>query len=137
MIVKESRTYELDDKIAMSIIKLNQKGFVTVFCCEGHPEGAYIAFDRSTSLVLDNYLPINIKKFGKILYNHPINWVIDRCEYDNLYYKYFIIRRYFTEEEYLTNTDEQLTDMVVKELDMWIDSLPNRNNDVEYEIIKL
>lgn len=138
MIVQETRTYELDDKIALSVLQLNQKGYITEFCCQGHPDGAYILFDRNTSLILDNLLKNNIRKYGKIVYNCPNNWVVDRGENNNyIYYKSFVIRRRFTDEEFLTNTDEQLTDMVVKELSEWINSLPQRDNDNDYKILKM
>jgi hypothetical protein len=136
MIIQETRTYELDDNIALLVLELNRKGYITTFCCEGHPDGTYIAFDRSTSMILDNQLPNNIKKYGSIVYNHPINWIIDRCEDDYLYYKMFIIRRIITDEEYLMNTDKQLTTMIMSELADWIGSLPERYNDNEYNIIK-
>ena len=138
MIVQETRTYELDDKIALSVLQLNQKGYITEFCCQGHPDGAYVLFDRCTSLILDNLLRNNIKKYGKILYNCPNNWIIDRDENDNyIYYKSFVIRRRFTDEEFLTNTDEQLTDMAMKELSEWVNSLPQRDNDNDYKILKM
>ena len=138
MIVEETRTYELDDNIAFTIIKLNRKGYRTTFCCEGHPNGAYISFDRCTSMILDNFLPNNIKLFGKVRYNCPNNWIIDRWEnYPDMFYKDFSIRRRFTNEEYLMNNDEQLTNMIITELNEWVDSLPERNSIVEYKILSL
>jgi hypothetical protein len=140
MIVKETRTYELDDSIGMLILELNQKGYVTTFCCGGHPNGAYIAFDRWTSIMLDMEIFGGLKNHGLTVSNHPNNWIVDRDEFCDLYYKQFIIRRKFTDEEYLTNTDEQLTNMVVQELYEWVDMLPDNSRETinnTYEIIKL
>lgn len=135
MLVREIRTYELDSNIAESIMLLNMKGYKTNFCCGGHPSYAYIDFDRSTSLILDRNSPIYNKEIKQ---NHPTNWYIDDWA-DYVYYKTFTIRRRnFTQEEILMNTDEQLMDMVAKELREWVESLPIvRNSRVLYEIVNL
>ena len=38
MKLKKVVTFEVDDKIAESIIKLNNKGYETAMCCSGHPD---------------------------------------------------------------------------------------------------
>ena len=38
MLIKKTSYFEVDDKIAESIIKLNNKGFETAMCCSGHPD---------------------------------------------------------------------------------------------------
>ena len=139
MLVREIRTYELDSSIAESIMLLNMKGYRTSFCCGGHPNDAYIVFDRGASLILDEKRCNRIYR-EKIKQRYPINWHVDRDD-DQEYYKKLIIRRKnFTEEEILMNTDEQLMDMVAKELKDWVDSLPYLNigyNRVLYEIINI
>lgn len=47
-----TKTFEIDEKIAPYIKKLNDKGYITEFSCSGHPEKhrlGYITFDVCTS----------------------------------------------------------------------------------------
>ena len=111
MKLKKITTFEVDDKIAESIIKLNNKGFETAMCCSGHPDEKeiipYVMFNKFVSHVIE-YIP-----FG---------WVIDKR------FEELVIRRYFTSEEKEIFTKEQLIDIAAKELDTWADSLPNFKN---------
>ena len=111
MKLKKVVEFEVDDKIAESIIKLNNKGFETAMCCSGHPDEKeitpYIMFTRFVSYGIE-YIP-----FG---------WIADER------FKELVIRRCFTEEEEKIFTKEQLVDIAAKELDNWVDSLPKFEN---------
>ena len=67
MKVSMIKTFELDDKIADSIIKLNQKGYNSEACCSGHSDESNsnpdIMFTQSASYMLEEYglLIIGIK----------------------------------------------------------------------------
>ena len=111
MKIKKVVEFEVDDKIAESIIKLNNKGFETAMCCSGHPDEKeiipYVMFNKFVSHVIE-YIP------------HA--WVVDKR------FKELVIRRYFTNEEKEIFTKEQLVDIAARELDNWVDSLPEFEN---------
>ena len=111
MKLKKITTFEVDDKIAESIIKLNNKGFETAMCCSGHPDEKeiipYVMFNKFVSHVIE-YI--------------PFTWVIDKR------FEELVIRRYFTSEEKEIFTKEQLIDIAARELDSWVDSLPEFKN---------
>ena len=111
MLVKKVVTFEVDDKIAESIIKLNNKGYETAMCCSGHPDEKeitpYVMFTRFVSYGIE-YIP-----FG---------WIVDER------FKELVIRRFFTDEEKEIFTKEQLVDIAARELDNWVDSLPKFEN---------
>ena len=111
MKVTKTVTFEVDDKIAESVIKLNNKGYETAMCCSGHPDEKeitpYVMFTRFVSYGIE-YIP-----FG---------WNADER------LKELVIRRYFTSEEKEIFTKEQLIDIAAKELDNWVDSLPEFKN---------
>ena len=119
MLVKKVVTFEVDDKIAESIIKLNNKGYETAMCCSGHPDEKeitpYVMFTRFVSYGIE-YIP-----FG---------WIVDER------FKELVIRRFFTDEEKEIFTKEQLINIAAKELDNWVDSLPEFKNPYqEMEVI--
>ena len=107
MKLKKITTFEVDDKIAESIIKLNNKGFETTMCCSGHPDEKeitpYVMFTRFVSYGIE-YIP-----FG---------WIVDER------FKELVIRRVFADEEKEIFTKEQLVDIAARELDNWVDTLP-------------
>ena len=113
---------EIDDKIAESIIKLNNKGYETAMCCSGHPDEEeiipYVMFNRFVSYGIE-YI--------------PFSWVVDKN------YKELVIRRFFTDEEKEIFTKEQLVDIAARELDNWVDTLPEFKNPyqniIEMEVI--
>ena len=111
MKLKKITTFEIDDKIAESIIKLNNKGFETAMCCSGHPDEKeiipYVMFNKFVSHIIE-YI--------------PHTWVIDKR------FEELVIRRYFTNEEKEIFTKEQLVDIAARELDTWVDSLPEFKN---------
>ena len=122
MKLKKVVEFEVDDKIAESIIKLNNKGYETAMCCSGHPAEEeiipYVMFNRFVSYGIE-YI--------------PFSWVVDKN------YKELVIRRFFTDEEKEIFTKEQLVDIAARELDNWVDSLPNFKNPyqniIEMEVI--
>ena len=115
-----TKTFEIDEKIAPHIKKLNDKGYLTDMCCAGHPEepcAGYITFDAITSLQFMTYgltLPngwiynlrsnntsrINIRMINDI---HPV-----------------IMREFIIPGGV---TDEWIEEKL-QALDEWIDSLP-------------
>ena len=117
MKLKKITTFEVDDKIAESIIKLNNKGFETTMCCSGHTDEKeiipYVMFTRFVSYGIE-YIP-----FG---------WIADER------FKELVIRRCFTDEEKEVFTKEQLINIAAKELDNWVDSLPEFKNP--YQIMR-
>ena len=117
MKIRKVAEFEVDDKIAESIIKLNNKGFETAMCCSGHPDEKeiipYVMFTRFVSCGIE-YIP-----FG---------WVADER------FKELVIRRFFTDEEKEIFTKEQLIDIAARELDSWVDSLPDFENP--YQIMR-
>ena len=117
MKLKKVVEFEVDDKIAESIIKLNNKGYETAMCCSGHPDEEemipYVMFNKFVSHVIE-YI--------------PHTWVIDKR------FEELVIRRYFTSEEKEIFTKEQLVDIAAKELDSWVDSLPEFKNP--YQIMR-
>ena len=122
MKLKKVVTFEIDDKIAESIIKLNNKGYETAMCCSGHPDEEeiipYVMFNRFVSCRIE-YI--------------PFSWVVDKN------YKELVIRRFFTDEEKEIFTKEQLVDIAARELDNWVDTLPEFKNPyqsiIEMEVI--
>jgi hypothetical protein len=131
MLVEKIEVIELDDNIAKAIIKLNEKGFVTDYCCGGHPDGAYIKFNRLTGYMLDDRMYGDKYKYIKKI-NHPVNWYVDR---ENII-DFVIRRKEFTQEEYLTYTDDQLSHIIAEELYNWINLLPNLKTDnMQFRII--
>ena len=122
MKLKKITTFEIDDKIAESIIKLNNKGFETAMCCSGHPDEKeitpYVMFTRFVSYGIE-YIP-----FG---------WNADER------FKELVIRRFFDDEEKEIFTKEQLIDIAARELDNWVDTLPIFKNPyqsiIEMEVI--
>ena len=122
MKLKKITTFEIDDKIAESIIKLNNKGYETAMCCSGHPDEEeiipYVMFNRFVSYGIE-YI--------------PFSWVVDKN------YKELVIRRFFTDEEKEIFTKEQLVDIAARELDNWVDTLPEFKNPyqniIEMEVI--
>lgn len=136
MFLEYNYIFECDDKIADNIIALNNKGYITDFCCQGHDKdiivevnqdsgkveykeekryiGAYVLFTRSTSM------DITIRNLGK-----PKNWNCEKTydhEFDNVLS--YVIRRHYTENEIKKYTIDELVDMSMNELKEWIDELP-------------
>ena len=119
MLVKKTSYFEVDDKIAGAIIKLNQLGYTTNYCCSSHPEDKdsdppYIMFSKLVSPWIKTI---------------PNNWYVDKR------FKECVIKREFSNEEKEIFTGEQLVDLAMKELNNWVDKLPKVRTP--WEIIEM
>ena len=108
MLIKKTSYFEVDDKIAGAIIKLNQLGYTTSYCCSSHPEDKdsdppYIMFSKLVSPWIKTI---------------PNNWYVDER------FKECVIKRHFSNEEKEIFTGEQLVNLAMKELNNWVDKLP-------------
>ena len=115
MIMQQIKTFEVDEKIAPHIEKLNNKGYITEFSCSGHPERSmlgYITFDVCTSIDIEE------NNIGT-----PHGWFCCN-EYDDDK-RYSIYMEDLDEDNYksVVITDEYI-DHKLELLDQWIDSLP-------------
>ena len=95
MKIKKVTIFEVDDKIAGAIIKLNQLGYTTSYCCSSHPENKdsdppYIMFSKLVSPWIKTI---------------PNNWYVDKR------FKECVIKRQFSNEEKEIFTGEQLVDL--------------------------
>ena len=119
MLVKKTSYFEVDDKIAGAIIKLNQLGYTTNYCCSSHPEDKdsdppYIMFSKLVSPWIKTI---------------PNNWYVDKR------FKECVIKREFSNEEKEIFKGEQLVDLAMKELNNWVDKLPKVRTP--WEIIEM
>ena len=122
MLVKKTSYFEVDDKIAGAIIKLNQLGYTTNYCCSSHPEDKdsdppYIMFSKLVSPWIKTI---------------PNNWYVDKR------FKECVIKREFSNEEKEIFKGEQLVDLAMKELNNWVDKLPKVRTPwemIEMEVI--
>ena len=122
MLVKKTSYFEIDDKIAGAIIKLNQLGYTTNYCCSSHPEDKdsdppYIMFTKLVSPWIKTI---------------PNNWYVDKR------FKECVIKREFSNEEKEIFTGEQLVYLAMKELNNWVDKLPKVRTPwemIEMEVI--
>ena len=119
MVIKKTSYFEVDDKIAGAIIKLNQLGYTTNYCCSSHPEDKdsdppYIMFTKLVSPWIKTI---------------PNNWYVDKR------FKECVIKREFSNEEKEIFTGEQLVDLAMKELNNWVDKLPKVRTP--WEIIEM
>ena len=107
MKVSMTKIFELDDKIADIIIKLNQKGYNSESCCSGHSNESnsnpYIMFTQSASYML--------KEYGV-----PDNWRKEP-------FPVLLISRDFTQEELDTLGKETCINVAMKELSNWVDKI--------------
>ena len=107
MKVSMTKIFELDDKIADSIIKLNQKGYNSEACCSGHSDESnsnpYIMFTQSASYLLEEH-------------GLPNNWHKEP-------FPVLLISRDFTQEELDTLGKKTCIDVAMKELANWVDKI--------------
>ena len=95
---------EIDTSILPSIRKLNQKGYMTLFCCNGHPWNS--AHNRTADIrFATNY------KFGKRL---PKGWI--KRNDGSIEYKYPSL----SEGEFVMEREQ-----VFEKFEKWVDSLDN------------
>lgn len=135
MYLEYNYKFECDDKIAPYIVMLNNKGYMTDYCCEGHEEGETISVDSDgkTSVVIEKvysgpYILFSRISSFDISYMNlgcPENWRIEKTysEEFKIVMKY-CIRRKFSDEEIKNNSMNELVDISMKELSKWVDSLP-------------
>ena len=119
MLVKKTSYFEVDDKIAGAIIKLNQLGYTTSYCCSSHHEHK----DSDTPYIMFTKL---VSPWIKTI---PNNWYVDKR------FKECVIKRQFSNEEKEIFTGEQLVDLAMKELNNWVDKLPKIKT--AWEIIEM
>ena len=114
-----TKTFEIDEKIAPHIKKLNDKGYLTDMCCSGHPEepcAGYITFDAITSLQFITY--------GLTL---PNGWIYNLRNGNTSRINIRMINEMSPEYNEFANSGkitEEWIDNKLKALDEWIDSLP-------------
>lgn len=106
-IIRVDNYFECDEKITEAILILNNKGYITDFCCSGHPGDItpYVSFTR---------IPSQELMFGEM----PVNWI------DDITGSWLTVRRYFEKEDYEKYTEEELIDIAMKELLEWAKILP-------------
>ena len=107
MKVSMTKIFELDDKIADIIIKLNEKGYNSESCCSGHSNESnsnpYIMFTQSASYLLEEH-------------GLPNNWHKEP-------FPVLLISRDFTQKKIETIGKETCIDVAMKELANWVDKI--------------
>lgn len=108
----------VDELMIPTIIKLNDKGYMTDYCCSGHyyDKGGspYIAFSR---LIFDIFGEDNLRKLFKDL---PEPWYIDEEDMEN---GFFCIRARMLDGMDDIKAFEYITDLNVELLE-FVDTLP-------------
>ena len=112
--IEIKKSIKVDPLIANAIKTLNEKGYTTKFSCSGHPDelykyennlyhlGSYVTFELSVS-----------KSFDDRYFDIPKNWT----------YNGIGIYRFFEEDDIKTFTPEQLIEISMKELEVWVNNL--------------
>lgn len=114
MLLQKTETFECDDLIADSIIELINKGYSTNYSCSGHVDKKAISGNRinfDTYIMFDRFSSFFMKGMK------PNNWVEGYID------NHKVINRYFTFEEDITFTDEQMLQIASQELYNWAKSL--------------
>ena len=111
-------TFMCDELIADAIIKLNDKGYDTLYCCSGHVDeilpAPYIMFGYEASIA-----------FSITGITTPNNWKYDCEKYSNNIPLRLRMYRPITDEEYEIFGVEGIIKIAMKELNNWVDSLPD------------
>lgn len=110
----------MDPNIAPIIVALNEKGYWTRFCCEGHPEicGEY-TYSSGYIMFVDG------KLMSSLINDHPLpeNWKVDTLsESEEVYYKDALVIKY-------VGGHLDPPEIKLEPLKAWIDSLPMRDTD--------
>lgn len=113
MLIKKVEIFDIDDLIAKQIMDLNNKGYVTEYCCSGHEKNRHYVGNRisfGTYVLFNSLSSVSVK-------TTPNNWVLD--EVGNR----VRIGREFTKEETDIFTDYQLLLLASRELYTWVKGL--------------
>lgn len=129
--IEKTTTFLCDGLIADAIIKLNDKGYDTLYCCSGHADeimpAPYIMFGYDASI-----------GFSITGITTPNNWRYNCEESSNNIPLRFRIYRPITDEEYEIFGAEGIIKIAMRELNNWVDSLPDSKfkNAYTYTTIK-
>lgn len=114
--IEKTTTFLCDELIADAIIKLNDKGYDTLYCCSGHVDeilpAPYIMFGYEASI-----------GFSITGITTPNNWLYDCEGYSHDIPLKLRIYRPITDEEYKIFGVETIIKIAMKELNNWVDSL--------------
>lgn len=109
--IVQTREFEVDHRIAKYIVKLNNKGYETDYCCSGHigkQTGGYISFNIPTTIFIKQYMIDAPSKWFFRYYGQRVALYMDIAP-DRTITKDILYRR-------------------LNKLDKWIDGLPNRTD---------
>lgn len=118
--------FTCDERISDALIELHDKGYYTIFSCSGHSDNKfpipYILFDRIASIGLGTLMNEN---------GSPMHWEVDAeyGKYNDVPYSY-TITRHFSERELEMYSIEQLIDIAMVELKLWVHTLPHNSFDI-------
>lgn len=108
---------EVDELMMPIIIKLNDKGYITDYCCSGH------FYDRNVPYILFSYLVFEIfdeDELRKLFEGLPDPWYIDEGDANN---GYFCIRARMLDGMSDVEALRYITDLNIKLLE-FVDTLP-------------
>ena len=100
----EGEVVEIDELMVPAIRLLNEKGYMTEFCCSGHvyDDGctAYVCLDQLMSEIFEDE---DIEQMKKIL---PETWEIEIDSFDRLNFRHVLNKDY--EHEFYVDTYEDI-----------------------------
>ena len=121
-LTEEDFKTKIDANILPLIQLLNDKGYGTQFCCEGHPINFYINFKNDFEELKD--CPIrNIKVVRKE--HHGCYNKDGSKHYDYIFYRNITFRAMFEFEQVYPGIAEMLKRELLEDLMMWAETLPH------------